>query len=427
MNIIKHTFRELGRQPIVGTVSVIGTAFTIFLIMTMVVIDRVKFADFAPESNRSRMLVATGVNIYDEEGRNRSTLYSPGFLEELYSGIDGIEAFTIFSGTPTSTDVSVPGKAPMNVNKIWTDDDYWRVFDFEFLSGKPYRIKEVTWDDLESCPVIITESVARHLFGSTDVAGRTILVGRAPRRVGGVVRDVSPLASYAYAQLWAPFRYERKGPVMGYDDAFGQNKGVALARDKSDIPAIRREVEKRYEAVNRRFKPMNLELLPHGQPYTVKQASTIRGTNSDPDDDALWWVPYVVLLLVPAINLSSMTNSLLRRRRTEIGVRRAFGATRASVTLGIFNENLVVTIIGAAIGLLVSWLFIWLWVGYFVSSNSWERLYVEPSISPQVLFSWATFGIAAGCSLVLNFLSAGLPSWLAARRDPVDALSGHEK
>ena len=34
-----------------------------------------------------------------------------------------------------------------------------------------------------------------------------------------------------------------------------------------------------------------------------------------------------ILLLVPAINLSSMTLSRMRKRMSEIGVRKAFGAT----------------------------------------------------------------------------------------------------
>ena len=37
---------------------------------------------------------------------------------------------------------------------------------------------------------------------------------------------------------------------------------------------------------------------------------------------------FIILLLVPAINLSSMTQSRLRQRVAEIGVRRAFGSTR---------------------------------------------------------------------------------------------------
>ena len=40
---------------------------------------------------------------------------------------------------------------------------------------------------------------------------------------------------------------------------------------------------------------------------------------------------FIILLLVPAINLSSMTQSRLRQRVAEIGVRRAFGRSESVV------------------------------------------------------------------------------------------------
>ena len=53
---------------------------------------------------------------------------------------------------------------------------------------------------------------------------------------------------------------------------------------------------------------------------------------------------FLILLLVPAINLSSMTHSRLRQRVAEIGVRRSFGATRGGVMGQIVAENLVLTL-----------------------------------------------------------------------------------
>ncbi len=424
--ILRQTWHEVRRQPVISIVSMVATAFTIFLVMSMSVIDRVKTAGFAPESDRGRMLVATGVNIKDSTGADGSTFYSQSFLHELYDSIDAVESMAMFTGTPGSSDISVPGKSPMNANFILADNGFWEVFDFRFISGKPYNVSEVIWDGGQ-VPVVVTGSVARGLYGSTDVVGQTLLIGRQPYKICGVVEDVSPLASYAYAQFFLPLQYENKGAVTAREDFFGRLRCVVVARDAADFPAIREEVARRYEAVNRRIAPFDMNVDPHSQPYTVAQAATVAGTNGDPDDNSLWWVKYMVLLLVPAINLSSMTSSLLRRRRMEIGVRRAFGATRGRLASGILMENLVVTVAGTLVGLAASWLFVWLGIEYFVSSSSFERTFVPVSVSPTVLFSWATFSIAGVCALALNLLSSGLPSWNAARRNPVEALSGHEK
>ena len=63
---------------------------------------------------------------------------------------------------------------------------------------------------------------------------------------------------------------------------------------------------------------------------------------------------FIILLLVPAINLSSMTQSRLRQRVAEIGVRRAFGSTRMEMVGQIIMENLVVTLLAGAVGLFIS-------------------------------------------------------------------------
>lgn len=55
-----------------------------------------------------------------------------------------------------------------------------------------------------------------------------------------------------------------------------------------------------------------------------------------------------------------MTQSRLRQRVSEIGVRRAFGSTRTEMIGQIVMENLVVTLLAGAVGLLFSILFAYL-------------------------------------------------------------------
>ena len=73
---------------------------------------------------------------------------------------------------------------------------------FSFVAGKPYD--QATFD--AGLPVaVITESVARRLFQTTEAVGREFLLNHAPYTVSGVVKDVSTLANTAYAQVWVPY------------------------------------------------------------------------------------------------------------------------------------------------------------------------------------------------------------------------------
>ena len=60
-------------------------------------------------------------------------------------------------------------------------------------------------------------------------------------------------------------------------------------------------------------------------------------------------VVMLILLIVPAINLSSMTLSRMRRRMAEIGVRKAFGATANELMRQVFLENLLMNLLSAGI------------------------------------------------------------------------------
>ena len=100
-----------------------------------------------------------------------------------------------------STPVNLSGQPAVGIDLLQTDDVFWHVFDFSFTAGKPYD--KATFD--AGLPVaVITESVARRLFQTTDAVGREFLLNHAPYKWKGVVKDVSTLASVAYGQGWRP-------------------------------------------------------------------------------------------------------------------------------------------------------------------------------------------------------------------------------
>lgn len=66
----------------------------------------------------------------------------------------------------------------------YTDPGFWKVFDFRFISGKPFTEA----DFISGLPrVVITNTLARKLFGSEDPIGKEVLMGYVPYAVTGVV------------------------------------------------------------------------------------------------------------------------------------------------------------------------------------------------------------------------------------------------
>jgi len=94
-------------------------------------------------------------------------------------------------------------------------------------------------------------------------------------------------------------------------------------------------------------------------------------------------------------------------RTREIGVRKALGATKATILWQFLVEAATLTGIGGAIGLFVGWL-------GAIAIRSFTP--IEASIPPLAVVA------ALGASCVTGILFGMLPASRAARLDPVEAL-----
>ena len=132
-----------------------------------------------------------------------------------------------------------------------------------------------------------------------------------------------------------------------------------------------------------------------------------------------------LLLLVPSINLTGMTASRMKKRMEELGIRKAFGAQNRTLLLQILYENLLLTLLGGLIGLLISYGLSFMLKGWLLGNYDWDGSSLTASIdlSPGMLINPAIFGYTLIFCLILNLMSALVPAWRALRRPIVDALN----
>lgn len=419
---LKQIWYEAKHQPVIAAVTVTGTALAIFLIMAVVMMDTIRIRPFAPESRRELLLHGKYINIGSLDGEENSSANMSEYLTKfLFDDLDGAEITSVITEY-NSGDISATG-APTSVRYFLpTDDKFWQIFDFDFIAGAPYDRNAF---DSRAKVTVLTRSLAEFLFGSAENAmGNTVRIKQRPFRVIGVVEDVSPLATTAYAELYIPYRSLNFDRITWDNDGyFGPFRCVILAKDKDSFATIRADVAARKRSFDTELRPKNRTLVDHGSPFDQATVGNVRGSNTDPDtsDNTVRLVTYVILLLIPAINLSTMTQGRLRHRTAEIGVRRAFGATRSSVIFDILVENFVITLAGAAIGLIFSVIF-----ALFFGDAIFAGLEVSRSVNVSIgmLVDWQLFVIATAAAFILNLLSSGIPAWRASRVDPVAALSG---
>ena len=159
--------------------------------------------------------------------------------------------------------------------------------------------------------------MARKIFGSTTgISGKSMLINDIEYTVGAIVKDVSPVMTIAYADLWIPFT---SMPVFiqrgGYENITGPLRAYMLAHKSSDFDKIRAEIEDKRIQYNKQLSEFEF-VLQERPPLTQKQEA-IRQLDfgSGYDEIILRYILIIcIFLLVPAVNLSGLIASRMQDR-----------------------------------------------------------------------------------------------------------------
>lgn len=422
MQTIRQAFTILKQNPLLSTISILGTAFAITMIMAIVITWQTKYADLEPEVNRSRCLYFSAMHVQGKENKDWNNFGKPSdaFMKECIQPLPEVEACTAFSTADVALVSLTDGNNRLKVDAMSTDPDFWKIFKLQFLDGKSFTEAE-RGGDMQS--VVISASVARKLFGTTEAAGRQMLLNREVVRIIGVVKDVSVTAKDAYAQVWSMY-HSNELNVTGWWSYNGNRTIAVLARTPDDFPAIKQGVEKRVKDVNAGLEQRQIDIME--QPDNIVAHVNHVWSNIGPNLPMLYLqygIALFIILLVPSLNLCGLSNSRMQQRVSELGVRKAFGATDGTLVRQILNENLVLTLIGGVVGLIFSYLAVYAMRTWLFTNSDNIGTAGDFSLSMGALFSPAVFVLAFVFCLLINLLSAGLPAWLATRRTIVDSLN----
>lgn len=405
-----------------------GTGLAIAMTMVIFVAHYIRIAPIYPETNRAQTWVLKSVSVQRVNANgNANWKSSYQQVRDWWYHIQEAEHISAVYEMWGNEDYIQPENmgADIKVEVKYTDPAFFHVFQFKFLAGKPFSQSDF---DSGIMNAVLGESLARRLFGTTDVAGRTFSLNYTDCRVAGVVKDASFLTSESFAQLYLPY-----STVTGFDKAGEGLLGMLGAyivyfkvKDDAQGEALERAVEEQVRKYNTSQEEYKLVLLGPD----VYWKSAYRHGNASLD----WWELIrqwgglvLMFLLVPALNLCGMISTRMENRLPEMGICKAFGASRGRLLRQVLTENLVLTCLGGLFGLCVAWMVL------IVGRNQVFTLFdrygdmppegVDTLVSFDMLFSpWMLiFGFLV--CLLLNLLSAIWPAWKALRKDIVYSLN----
>jgi putative ABC transport system permease protein len=401
-NYFKIAIAVLKRRKFFTFISLFGISFTLtILIVATAFVDNITSANY-PEKNRDRSLYITTLQQRNHKNfGQRSGPASFYYLSHYVSTLKTPAKVAIASMfSPTNTYVN---NKKLVINLKYTNDAFWDVMEYDFIVGKPFSLQQI--NNAEKVAVI-SEDTKRDYFGEVgNVVGKYIEADNVQYRVMGVVKSVPVIMPISYADMYVPYTVSKTDYT--HQELMGSYTAVLLANSKDDLPKIRAE----YATVVSKIKPDRDfdQLITSADSYL---ASFISGTKPGKVGKLGLTAGIFALLfmLLPTLNLININISRIMERSSEIGVRKAFGASGKTLVWQFIIENIILTFLGAIIGLVLSIIILQIINGSDLISN------MHLAINLKVL----TLSLVA--CLVFGLLSGVYPAWRMSRMQVVTAL-----
>jgi putative ABC transport system permease protein len=238
------------------------------------------------------------------------------------------------------------------------------------------------------------------LFADTDAIGEEIQIDSVPFEVVGILDPlgIDPHGDDRDMDVYVPISTAQRRLVNS--DIIGNGKLVVGNADN-----VEQDAEQVAEILRKRFQ------IADGQPDTFRiYTSKFAGKAAIKAKRMLGvyiMVAAVVVLLVAAVVISSIMLVVVRERISEIGLRKAMGATRGSIAMQFLFESTVVSLVAGAVGIAL---------GLGVASIIAARYDIPMNLTNLAVL------LAVLASVVVGILSGIIPARRAAGLDPVEAL-----
>ena len=412
-NYLKIAFKVFLRRKFFTFISLFAISFTLVVLMVAVAFLDHVFGPNPVESRKERTLGIYFMEMKtpDKNGTwNGTTGYK--FLDRNTRNLPQVEQMAIFSEQKQVVSYRNGEKIQSYLKR--TDGEYWEILSFHFLEGAGYSAED---EKNRNFVAVINEATRQKFFGNETAGGKTIEVDGQNFRVVGVVENVPFLRNVPFADVWVPISTAKTDTYR--NELMGDFMATYLARSASDFPAIRDEFKVRLTNVEfpdpKEWNSMN------GGMDTYFEAISRELVGSRDDNGrasrpgrllAAIIIGAILFMLLPTVNLINLNVSRIMERASEIGVRKAFGASSWTLVGQFVVENVVLTLLGGALGFLLS-----RFILQFITNSGWFP-YAEFHLNGRIFLG------GLGLVIIFGLFSGVYPAWKMSRLHPVQALKG---
>ncbi|MDR1416283.1 MAG: ABC transporter permease [Prevotellaceae bacterium] len=400
---LQSTFYNLRRDKLYALFCIVSTALAFIFVTLILQLIRINAGNYPPMTNADR-IIRLG-SFQDTEGKWLGEIRSVD-VNALLESLNDFEYVSLYHQNA----INIVANGHLHFSSVaFANADFWKVFDFEFLYGQPFSKEDCT---NRKTAVVITESISQSYFNTANSVGKTVKFQQREYEVVGVVKAPSIFATPTdICTVWAPYVFDKFIPNGSYTYTVDILTPPAMPVDESK-EKIARAVQQYFESRNEKVD------FP---PQKIKTMSLSMNTDGDMFQYG-GMAALFLFLLIPALNILSFGVANTSNRAEEIAVRKTFGASRIHSFLLIIAENLMLTVIGAVIGLALA-----VPVMNVIQSNIMQGSFM----GNIALVSGIDYGVifigVLPAAIIFSLLSGGIPAYRIAKRPVAQVLKGGSK
>ncbi len=419
-NYFKIFVKVASQNKLFTFLSLFGISLTIMFVMIFSMTLEKITQGTGPEADLKKML-------FSQRVKTKTTRQAKGggwsvsscgltLCEEHLKNVKSAKLISMYTGT-SQWEFIFNGKYQEKL-KTQTDAEYWEMYDYKFIQGRPYNKDEVTG---KANLAVITRSLKELLFGEErDVLGKTVRYTSIDLTVVGVVEDPPVIVQNATGDLYFPYT------LLTRERDFDTYTGSFIIAFKSDSQKEFNVIRDEAQEIVRRLDVADttVSIFLSG-PYTQLEKMMVGYGDPEEYSRSSGILRYLGLalafILLPAINLMALNFSRIHERGEEIAVRKSFGAASAVLRGQFLFENILMTLTGGLIGIIMSFIVVALLGNSLnVRLSFWNSVPVTFSFNPVV------FTVALITCLLFGLFSGYLPAVRLSRMKPAAYLKGGE-
>jgi ABC-type antimicrobial peptide transport system permease subunit len=230
------------------------------------------------------------------------------------------------------------------------DSGFLSMFDFPMLYGNPTKALGGIYN------IVLTEKLARTLFGDGNAIGKTIKIDNTDIfTVSGVMKDPSNTTSFQFDYL-LPFAYLHK---LKQDDDVWDNNSLntyILLKQNASHDAFDAKVKNiTIEHTKNSGLPSTTQVFsyPVIKTYLYGKSENGQLVAGRIETVKLFGVIAAFILLIACINFMNLSTARSEKRAKEVGIRKVVGARKFSLIAQFIGESILLALLAGIIAILI--------------------------------------------------------------------------